>query len=344
MTVISLNPDLTNRAAFVNNLFSKDVRDSAKLTAAIGQGALTWSYADSVSRGLVLRSWLESWRRAVGLPDDDSAPPCPAQDARWLSFIGDYLKRNKLDLCTPSLSLYGFDKKGLAIYKNSGYQRTPFLRNGQWQIGAFDTQGFVVGDPATSTVARFLEHIYYGSHVVVVLSGKDTKSVVGDLRNDMTDALPTSTDQVSSHYGLSAMMSGRYYSPDGAPQPHGMTRDVEALAVTGSEPLLFALLVGVTASTNRNEFLQLEGWPAQTVVFPAGGERHNADYEANEATYWNFSTFGASACTEKRSTPVFLAPSDFSLTIQRDTKMPYYWGANAGNDGDSWMHPNLIVI
>lgn len=344
MTVIPLDPGLTNRAAFVNSLFAKDVRDPARLTAAIGQGALTWSYADSLSRGLVLRSWLESWRRAVGLPDDGSAPPCPAQDARWLAFIGDYLERNRLDLCTPSLALHGFDKQGRAIYKNSGYQRAPFLRDGQWQLGAFDPQGIVVGDPATSTVARFLEHLYYGSHVVVVLSEKDTSSVVGDLRDDMTDALPTATDKVSSHYGLSAMMSGRYYSPDGAPQPHGLTLDVEALAVTGSEPLLLALLVGVTASTNRNEFLQLEGWPAQTVVVPAGGERHNADYAANEATYWNFSTFGASACSEKRSTPVFLAPPDFSLAIRLDTKMPYYWGANAGNHGDAWMHPDLVVL
>jgi hypothetical protein len=344
MTLVPLNPAMTNRADFVNSLFSADVRDAAGLQAAIAAGALSWSYADPASRGLILRAWLEAWRRAAGLPDDSGAPPCPAQDAAWIAFVCAYLARNDLDLCTPRLSLHGLDARGRAIYKNSGYQRTPFLRGGTWQLGAFDAQGSLVGDPSTSTVARFLEHLYYGSHIVVILSPKDIRSVVRDLRDDMADALPVRTDEVSSHYGGSAVLSGRYYCPDGAPRRHGVTFDVETLAVTGAEPLLLALLVGVTASTNRNEFLQLEGWPAQESISPPGGERHNADYEANEATYWNFSTFGASACTEKRSTPVFLAPADFSLTLQADTKMPHYWGANAGNVGDAWMHPDLVVL
>jgi len=344
VTLVPLHPSMTNRAAFVDSLFSKDVRDPTKLTAAIARGALTWSYADDGSRALILRAWLEAWRRAVGLPADSTAPPCPAQDAAWVAFFSGYVARNSLDLCTPTLSLHGFDEEGHAVYKNGGYDRAPFLRGGEWQIGAFNAQGSVVGDPAVSTVARFLEHVYYGSHAVVILSSRDVGSEVGDLREDMGDALPVRVDPASSHYGGSAALTGRYYCPDGAPAPHGLTLDVEALAATGSEPLLFALLVGVTASTNRNEFLQLEGWPAQNAISPTGGARHNADYEANETTFWNFSTFGASVCSEKRSTPVFLAPADFSLVIRMDTKMPYYWGANAGNVGDSWMHPDLIVL
>ncbi len=121
MTLVPLHSSMTNRAAFVNSLFSRDVRDPTKLTAAIARGALTWSYADDGSRALILRAWLEAWRRAVGLPADPTAPPCPAQDAAWVAFFSGYVARNSLDLCTPTLSLHGFDEEGHAVYKNGGY-------------------------------------------------------------------------------------------------------------------------------------------------------------------------------------------------------------------------------
>jgi hypothetical protein len=123
--------------------------------------------------------------------------------------------------------------------------------------------------------------------------------------------------------------------------------DIESLATTnppGGEPLALALLVGVTATTYANAFVQLEGWPARAWPSPPGGERHNGDYATNEATLWNVATSGASAYSEKRSTPIFLANAAFDLTLEASTGMPYYWGANAGNVGDGWMHPDLVVF
>ena len=65
-----------------------------------------------------------------------------------------------------------------------------------------------------------------------------------------------------------------------------------------------------------------------------GGARHNADYQANESLYWNFSTYGASVYSEKRSTPIFLANANFNLAINPATGMPTYTGAATLQDWD----------
>ena len=74
----------------------------------------------------------------------------------------------------------------------------------------------------------------------------------------------------------------------------------------GAEPLITALLVGITAQDRSEQF-----FAGRRLANPArlethsGGRRHNSDFQANAATLWNFSTFGCCAYSEKRSTPFF---------------------------------------
>lgn len=351
MPIIALQPDMSNKAAFVNSLFSTDVRDPAQngLNQAICSGQLSYSYTDPRSRGLILGAWLAGWQSVTGgSPDPSALARCPRQDLSLIQFLAGYLAANGLDLCAPQLTFNEINQSGLAVYNDLGYTRQPFVSSGgRWLYGAFDADGVLVGDPTQATVARLLELVFYGAHIVVISSSEDGGGGVADLRGAMNGALPNRIDPANSHYGGSGIATGSYYAPDGAPTPSILHPDVESLATSsppGGEPLLFSLLVGVTASTHANDFCQLEGWPAQTSVWPLGGARHNADFVANEQTLWNFATFGASVHSEKRSTPIFLAQASFDLTLHSDTGMPYYWGANAGNVGDSWMHPYLVII
>lgn len=347
---ISLAPDMSNKAAFVNGLFTAKVRDSDqnRLLAQIQAGALTYAYADADSCGLILGAWLAAWQAYTGGSyDADANARCPSQDRALLELLADYVSNNALALCRPALTLSSLEPDtNLPIYANAGYDRLAFMSDGAWVYGSFDASGSV-DSSGDSSVAWFLHDLFYGAHIVVICSSADDAGQVSSLRATLEAQLPTRTDPYNSHYSSAVgLLSGDYYTPDGAPIPSLMDVDVELLATSdppGSEPLAIAVLVGKTAMTKPNEFLQLEGWPAQDVVSPAGGDRHSADYASNEATYWNFSTFGACAYSEKRSTPMFLAPAGFDLTIHADTGMPYYWGANAGNVGDSWMHPQLVV-
>ncbi len=334
MPVQPLQPTMSNKAAFVNSLFDSDVRDPSQngLGSAIDGGALRFPYADGGSEALMLGAWNAAWQAYLGAPFDPAAlARCPQQDVAGIGFLAGYIAANPVDLCVPALTFDHLDPASeLAVYRDAGYQRLTFGK---------DPTGL-------ATVATFLQLLYFGAHIVAISSSRDGGSEVADLSDALSDSkLPLATDVVSSHYGGSAFLTGRYYAAPGGPTP-GL-RDTEIFATSappGNEPLLFSILVGVTASTHRNCFLQLEGWPAQRAISPPGGQRHNADYVANEQTLWNFATYGASVFSEKRSTPIFLANRTFDLTLHADTGMPYYWGANAGNIGDGWMHPQLVIV
>lgn len=349
MPVKPLNSDMSNKAAFVNSLFDSDVRDPMNVLGDISNGALIHSFTDSESQSLILNAWLAAWQEGAGekeKADPDALARCPTQDKAWFYLMANYILVNRLSLCIPLISFDHINSDGQVVYRTSGYQRIAFHNENGWQYGAIDSEGRVVGEQNESVVCSFLTLLFHGAHFVIIQSDADGGAGVTDLRDFMTNHLATRVDLMSSHYGFSAIGSGRYYTPAGSPAPSLNQVDVESLAEStppGNEPLLFSALVGVTAKTRRNEFLQLEGWPAQTCVSPPGGERHNSDFDINDKTFWNISTFGACAFSEKRSTPIFLAPDTFNLNLHPDTGMPYYWGANAGNAGDSWLHPHLIV-
>lgn len=352
--VVPLQADMSNIPVFVNSLFSPPVRDSAQngLGTAIAGGALYFPYADATSRGLILGAWLAAWQEHVGASFDPAAlARCPAGDRTFIQFIADYLRTNQLVYWRPDLSLDGFetiDDVSLARYANKGYAAMPFVTDGTWQLGAFDDTGAIVTGSGPPTVAQFLFDVFYGGHIVAVSSSEDVDggNTVAAL-DPGGSGLPTRVDLYNSHYtqGLNSFASGDYYAPAGAPTPSLSNLNIESMSPTlQGAPLLFSLLVGTTAKTTPNQFMQLEGWPAQLAFFPAGGARHGADFAASKSTLWNFSTFGACAYSEKRSTTLFLANTDFDVTLPTATGMPLYWGAEADNVDDGWMHPSLVVF
>ncbi|MEM7474338.1 MAG: hypothetical protein AAF483_05040, partial [Planctomycetota bacterium] len=109
-------------------------------------------------------------------------------------------------------------------------------------------------------------------------------------------------------------------------------------SVPEDNPMLLAFLTGLTAHSddNPNCFFQLEGWPANADL-----SRHKKDYDANKDSDWNFSTFGACVYSEKREAPLFLCPNDFDLSLNSQSKMPVYQGAQPVQH---WMNPELMEI
>jgi hypothetical protein len=345
-SVIPLSSDMKNKAAFVNSLFDPAVRGSTLLDPAVAKGALAYSYADATSQGYILDAWLAAWRMRAGDPyDADAYARCPEQDSQFIEFLVNYVLDNGLYLCAPSLTLQT-PVVSPPIYASTGYSSAPFIdpTTKAWNYGTFWV------DPAApnQTVSQFLYLLFFGAHTVVVSSSADQNGgpKVGSFREAMkASGLFTRHDLYNSHYGISGGVSGTYYAPVGAPTPTVANRDVEVFAATsppGQEPLIFAFVTGDTALKDPNSFIQLEGWPSQDVVLPKpGGARHSADYQANISLFWNFSTFGASAYSEKRSTPIFLANANFNLTPLTATRMPSYTGASSL---EGWMHPELIDI
>jgi hypothetical protein len=345
--LVPLLPDMSNKAAFVNSLFTNAVRDPAdnNLDPMIAAGSLLYPYADPTSQGYILNGWLAAWQMYAGDPYNQADyQRCPVQDGYFIQWLVEYIEANDLYLSAPALTL----QPGGAsppVYVCTGYGRSQFYNPSTktWNYGSYWSNP----GARNQTVSQFLYLLYFGAHTVVISSSANLDG--GNAVQNFHDALqksglPTRKDLYNSHYGVSGGATGIYYAPQGAPTPSVANRDVESLATSsppGKEPLNISLVTGQTASSDPNSFLQLEGWPSQDVLLPKpGGARHNADYQANESLYWNFSTYGASVYSEKRSTPIFLANANFNLAINPATGMPTYTGAATLQD---WMNPNLIV-
>ena len=77
--------------------------------------------------------------------------------------------------------------------------------------------------------------------------------------------------------------------------------------------------------------------------FPVGlggtNKRHSADYDTHTKTLWNFSTFGACAYSEKRSTPIFLAAEQF---LEGPERHDAYAALQRRLRLESWMNPSLL--
>lgn len=322
-----MNSNLSNTSQFVESMFSH--RDYNGVLNDLGDGSHNSSFANSTSKGRVLSSWLGAWQAAQG--DPQSYSYYQQDDYNLIAFLADYIKSNNLYLCVPDLDYQGVEHGTYkAVYKNNGYQRRTFRTNGAWNYGVVNSNGSIGnGGYPDDTVANFLMHLYYGSHFVVISSPQDTNQSV-DLfyeKFQHSSGLEISWDKVNSHYSASTWVntSGLYYL--------NITSDSEP----SSNPLIAAFLAGRTAdSSASNTFFQLEGWQSH---FPYVGGWHAADYDQHQNTIWNYSTFGACCYSEKRLTPLFLAPSDFNLTPNSNTKMPLYNGAGSVQE---WMETNLI--
>ncbi len=331
-------PSLVDTQQFVDGLYNP--RSYSAVDTAVDAGEMVAAIAQS-NQATVLNAWLSAWPvKAPSTPAVSLNSPAGNQDQLLMQFFSSYISGynpGKVLLAVPQLRADGstvLDGQDLPVYFNSGYSARPFVDDGgSFLLGSFDSSGKPQGGTSSQVaVSEFLYLLYFGAHFVSISSSEDSGQPLPLFRNAMQDfakqtGVPTMMDLGDSHYTSTVNMGGKYWG--------SMSGDT----VPDDGSLIFSLLTDDTSVYHENDFFQLEGWPANADL-----GRHNQDYQANETTYWNFSTYGASVYSEKRSAPIFLCPPDFDLTLHSDTKMPYYYGANAGNAGAGWMHPELMNI
>jgi hypothetical protein len=340
--LVPLNASMSNIQQFVPSLFGS-VRALSNVEKSIEGSKLVHSFADSNSVSMILNAWLAAWQQSQGDTYDSTAySHCPSTDQQLIAFLAGYIKTNNtLSLCVPSLTRTSSHIKDTDkyVYSTAGYGRMPFFTNNAWNYGVISSSaGTSKGSYAHATVADFLYYLYFGAHFVVPSASSDNggSTAVGNLYAAVNSTFNAGTgvsqldwswDKFNSHYSAAAWVntSGYYYLSIGS--------DSEP----STNPLLCAFLVGKTADVNSNTFFQLEGWQNH---FPYAGGWHSKDYDSYNATLWNFSTFGACAYSEKRSTPMFLAGPDFSLGLNADTMMPLYVGAGSVQN---WMNTDLLT-
>ncbi|HET7433622.1 MAG TPA: hypothetical protein VFN10_02800 [Thermoanaerobaculia bacterium] len=354
---VTLKSDLSNIQQFIPSLFASGVRDQSKVEKALYDGKLHYLFADDDSTGVILNTWLETWKQAQGESDYSAkyADHCPPTDRWFIEFLSRYIKENDLCLFTPDLEWGGSNAPN--AYRAGDHVKAPFLTNGKWNYGKFDSKGKIDSSVSEdkSAVVEFLRHFYYGAHFVVVTCASDYKagaprisSLYSSIENAITKTiawvsdLPKQSslhlsddekqedrwvfDVLNSHYATNK--SGVYYL------------DIRKDAEPADNPLIAALLIGTTVhgsdQSKANSFIQLEGWHN---TGPFGW--HAKDYDTHKATKWNFATFGACAYSEKRCTPMFIAGSTFDTKRLADTKMPSYAGATSKQD---WMETDLLIV
>lgn len=334
---VTLDDDFSNIPAFVDDLFATGRRDLGPVLDAIRGGALTFSFVDASSRRRILRSWLAAWQQAQGDPfDQGDFNRCPVPDRALLSFFAAYIKNKRMQLVEPRLEFAGMARDSIARYRSldNKWRKVSFLDDGRWSYGRFDDEGNpVITDSDNAVVARFLSHLFHGAHLVAISAGEDlngqTDTILAEWFGQSFDPDMIRSDPGNSHYTATVNLGGLYYLSIGSD------------TLPPSNPLLVAVLFGTTADITTNTFVQNEGWQSRLNLQFNGGPRHNADFQANKATLWNFSTYGATVYSEKRSTTVFLAPDAFRRDIDATTHMPLYVGAGSLQ---AWMNPDLLQI
>lgn len=331
--LVPLAPDMSNIPQFIDSLFTADVRNYGAVYDAIQDGQLDFSFADGTSRGLILASWLAAWQQSQGDPyDETSYDTSRANDRQLLGWLASYIAKNGLRLCSPALSYVRIQSGSLAAYQATSpaqqWDSSPFVVNGVWQYGAFDNQGNIVEVAGQqSVVTEFLWKLYHGGHIVAVSAASDLHgSEATNFRSAFNSQFSTlgliRRDPGNSHYTRTVNLSGLYFL------------STTSSVLPPSHPLILSFVAGSTADFETNTFLQLEGWQAIS-------SRHDADYSASKSYLWNFSTFGATVNSEKRSTTLFLADDSFGLGIDRGTHMPLYVGAGSLQP---WMNPGLLIV
>lgn len=334
------NETFSNITAFVQSMFTTGARDTDAMRAAMQAGDLFYPFCDLNSREMILQCWMDAWAACVENPTAPVRPSqCPSTDFYLIQFLVSYISNFyqtwgvPLCLCVPDLAYVPGSADGGAKpkYLNRGYGRLPFMRGEAWCMGALTGGGYPEDpDHDGGAVARFLFLLFHGAHMPVIDADGDTRfsSTSSDFRMSFYNQFNGSSlpnvgvrrDPGNSHYAGVLNVTSYYYL------------SITSTAEPSYEPLLCAFLVGDTAASpsNQNSFLQLEGWQAIT----GDNAWHMGDYDASIASYWNFSTYGCCAFAEKRSTACFIAPPDFNLEIDVQTRMPAFGGADTQQD---WM-------
>ncbi len=341
--VVTLASDYSNTHDFVQSMFATNARGTAPVFAA-AEGPqtaytsptqpppFTGSFANWTSIQRIVSLWTGFWQ---------GGQPAPGQgflqtDAVLLQSLSSYIGDHLPVLWVPQLQFKGWVGAANAskpIYYVTGYTSYDLkYSDGGWNA---------------NNVSIFLLYFLYGAHTVLVLdpTTASSQTIAPDLYNTLgannSPVYPNLAQQVwDSHYSsVGGQDSGMSYP---------LTIDYDS--VPAQSPLLCSFLIGPTVqpvmflnplgdTTQRCNFLQLEGW-RQFGQASAGW--HDADYDSYTETYWNYSTYGVSAFSEKRGTALFLAPAGWTPSQQCATLMPAYLGALSTSDVNPWMQWSLV--
>ncbi|HVG08720.1 MAG TPA: hypothetical protein VNM67_13520 [Thermoanaerobaculia bacterium] len=345
--VVTLAEDYSNTYEFVQSMFATNARgvNTVYANAAGSQTApylsptspppFTGGFADWTSIQRIVSLWTSFWMG--GQPA--AGQSFLSTDAQMLQNLAAYVKTNLPVLWVPALEFRGWSgtaNQSPPVYYVSGYQSYSLLdSNGNW---------------SENNVAILLLYFLYGAHFVEILdpTSAGSQTITPDLYNTL------GTSSTSVYYNLGQQIWDSHYSSVGG-QNSGMSYPAQVItqdSVPNPSPLLCAFLIGPTVqpimfanplgdSTQRCDFIQLEGW-RQFGQATAGW--HNADYQAYNETFWNFSTYGVCAFSEKRGTALFLAPAGWQPVRQCSTIMPAYLGALNKGDVSPWMQWPLVAI
>jgi len=344
--VVTLAPDCSNTYAFVQSMFATNARsvntvyDNATgpqtaYTEATAPPPFTGSFANWSSMQTILSLWTSFWMG--GQPT--SSQSFLDTDAEMLQNLAAYVKANLPCLWVPQLEFRGWSgtaSQSPPAYYVTGYASYDLLNSdGSWN---------------ETNVSILLIYFLYGAHIVEILdpTNPNEQTITPDLYNKLGG---TGTS-VYSNLGQQDWDS--HYSSVGG-QDSGMSYPSQVIvydSVPNPSPLLCAFLIGPTVqpvmfmnplgdSTARCNFIQLEGW-RQFGESSAGW--HDADYQSYNDTFWNFSTYGVCAFSEKRGTALFLAPAGWQPSQQATTTMPPYLGALSLSNVSPWMQWPLIAL
>ncbi len=315
-------PPRNNCQDFANSLFGPNLRGAAAIQAAYQDtGPLGYVPPADFTGGQLagfVAQWTQRWLGGAAYS------ALPAADAQLIDLLKNYVAsasaNGALTMWVPQLTWQ--PGSAPAVFNLSGYRGFAFTdAAGNWNA---------------ASVNACLTLLAAGSHFVAISAASDLPSGVSMQAFDSyigASGLATSVDIGNSHYASLVNTTGRYYlsvGGDFAPAQCG---------------LILSFLYGRTVNNllagagTYNTFIQLEGWPA-------GGDRHNADYATYQQTLWNISTYGASAYSEKRASSIFLAPPGWTPQVYQTTRMMPYVGAYAQSNGSpqGWLNTALVTI
>ncbi|MFT3776414.1 MAG: hypothetical protein QM820_64560 [Minicystis sp.] len=310
--------------------------------------AALW-FADQADVDMMMASWLGAWN-----DPDDSYGSCPESDRKLIRFLAGYMKANDMALWVPKLLLrntFANTVDGVTYhaprYRVDAWRQHKLIKNGSWDDDALKV---------------FLALFGAGAHFVVLHDHGDT----GIETQDFYACFGKTFGAWTPWGGLQNTSTGHSHYVE-----HGSNKKPKAPSVGTAYaypyianetapkkdcPFICSLIVDTTAAKNKNvidgnveyydynTFFQLEGWPGTMTLEGKMGlkGRHGKDFALHQATLWNISTFGLCPYSEKRGTPVFLAPARHRLSVDGflGMRMPLFAGAR---ETQSWWRPEASV-
>lgn len=345
--VVTLADDYSNTHEFVQSMFATNARNASAIyenaqgpqttyLAPTAPPPFTGGFANWTSIQRIVSLWTSFWMGGQPSPQQSFLQT----DATLLQSLAAYVKDHLPRLWVPQLEFRGWEgtpNQSKPIYYVEGYRSYDLLdSNGNWYA---------------NNVSILLMYFVYGAHIVEILD--PANPAVQTITPDLYNTLGSTSSAVYSNMGQ-GIWESHYSGLGGAPSGMSYPSTVVVYdSVPNPSPLLCAFLVGPTVqpaipltnplgdSTQRCDFIQLEGW-RQFGQATAGW--HNADYQAYNETYWNFSTYGVCAFSEKRGTALFLAPNGWQPVRQCSTIMPAYLGALNRDNVNPWMQWPLVAV